>query len=61
MVLEQAKALTNKGQEPPATKKPESYLLRAGGTVAHGAKPLSEVMMARFGNPTGRVQPASAH
>jgi phthalate 4,5-dioxygenase len=60
MILEQTKALMNKGQEPPATRKPESYMIRAGGTVAHGSKPLSEVMMARFGNPTGIVQPTPA-
>ena len=58
MLLEQAKALITKGQEPPATRKPESYMIRAGGTVAKASKPLEEVMIARFGNPVGRAQPA---
>jgi hypothetical protein len=61
MVLEQAKALTGKGQEPPAVRKPECYMIRAGGAVAPGSKPLSEVMMSRFGNTTGRAQPTPAH
>jgi phthalate 4,5-dioxygenase len=53
-VLDAAKNLA-KGEEPAAVKKPESYMLRAGGTVAHGSKPLAEVMVARFGDPLGRV------
>jgi hypothetical protein len=32
-----------------------SYLLRSGGTVAPGTKSLAEVMVARFGDPIGRV------
>jgi phenylpropionate dioxygenase-like ring-hydroxylating dioxygenase large terminal subunit len=58
MILDQAKALMAKGQEPPAASKPESYMIRAGGTVAKASKPLEEVMIARFGNPVGRAQPA---
>ncbi len=53
-VLDAAKALA-KGEEPTATKKPESFRVRAGGTVAHSASPLADVMVARFGDPFGRV------
>ena len=54
LILDAAKALA-KGQEPPAAKKPESFRVRAGGTVAHSSQPLAEVMKARFGHPVGRV------
>jgi phenylpropionate dioxygenase-like ring-hydroxylating dioxygenase large terminal subunit len=54
MMLDCAKTL-QKGQAPRALSYPEAYMLRAGGTVAHGSKSLSEVMMARFGDPVGRV------
>jgi hypothetical protein len=53
LILDTAKALA-KGQEPASAKKPEGYRVRAGGTVAPGSQPLSEVMMARFGDPIGR-------
>ena len=53
LILDAAKALA-KGQEPQSTKKPEGFRVRAGGTVAPGSQPLSDVMMARFGDPIGR-------
>jgi phthalate 4,5-dioxygenase oxygenase subunit len=53
-ILDAAKNLA-KGKEPKAVNKPESYRLRAGGTVAHSSKPLAEVMIARFGDPVGLV------
>jgi phthalate 4,5-dioxygenase len=58
-ILGAAKDLA-KGKEPKAVKTPESYMLRAGGTVAHASKPLADVMVARFGDPIGRVH-AQAH
>jgi phthalate 4,5-dioxygenase len=58
-ILDAAKNLA-KGKEPKAVNKPESYRLRAGGTVAHSSKPLAEVMIARFGDPVGLVH-ESAH
>jgi phthalate 4,5-dioxygenase oxygenase subunit len=58
-ILDAAKNLA-KGKEPKAVKKPESYRLRSGGTVAPSSKPLAEVMVARFGDPVGLVH-ESAH
>ena len=52
MMLDLAKNLAA-GQEPRAASKPASYRLRSGGTVAHGSKPLADVMIARFGDPLG--------
>src|SRR4029077_5398496 len=54
LILDQAKALA-KGQEPGAESKPDAVRVRAGGRVAHGSKPLADVMMARFGDPVGRA------
>ena len=54
LMLDLAKGLAA-GQEPGAARKPESYLLRSGGTVAPGTLPLADVMTARFGDPIGRV------
>jgi phthalate 4,5-dioxygenase len=53
-MLEAAKSLA-KGKEPKAATKPEGYRLRSGGTVAPASQPLAEVMVARFGDPVGRV------
>ena len=50
-----ARSLAN-GTPPPAASKPESYNLRAGGTVAPSSLSLSGVMTARFGDPVGLVK-----
>jgi phthalate 4,5-dioxygenase oxygenase subunit len=55
LMLESARNLAD-GQAPAAASRPDRYLVRAGGTVAHSSRPLDEVMTARFGDPVGIVR-----
>jgi phthalate 4,5-dioxygenase oxygenase subunit len=55
LIMESARALQG-GTEPPSAAKPESYMVRAGGAVAHRSKSLTEVMISRFGDPNGAVK-----
>ena len=53
-VLEGAKALLE-GREPEEPYRHESYKLRSGSWLASEGVPFEQVMMERFGHPTGRV------
>jgi phthalate 4,5-dioxygenase oxygenase subunit len=55
LMLESARNLAD-GRAPAAASRPDRYLVRAGGTVAHSSRPLDEVMTARFGDPVGIVR-----
>ena len=55
MILDAAKALQN-GTAPVQATQSEGYYVRAGGTVAHKSKTLTEIMMTRFGDPNGAVK-----
>lgn len=59
MMLDNARALAD-GKAPGAAARPESYNVRAGGTVAKAALPLDQVMVARFGDPVGIVHEGRA-
>ena len=54
LILDAARDLKD-GRPPAAAGQPESYRVRAGGTVAHRSRSLAEVMVARFGDPNGAV------
>jgi phenylpropionate dioxygenase-like ring-hydroxylating dioxygenase large terminal subunit len=43
------------GKAPRALAHPQAYATHSGGWVAHRSKPLSEVMVERFGDPLGHV------
>jgi phthalate 4,5-dioxygenase oxygenase subunit len=55
LMLESVRSLAD-GQAPRAASKPDRYLVRAGGTIAHSSQPLDQVMTARFGDPVGIVR-----
>lgn len=53
-----ARAL-QEGREPASAQRPGGYALRSGGWVTDASKPLTEVMVERFGHPLGRVDGAA--
>ncbi|MCU1504814.1 MAG: ring-hydroxylating oxygenase subunit alpha [Ilumatobacteraceae bacterium] len=59
MILDAACALRD-GVEPRAAAAPSAYRVRGGAAVAPAAEPAAEVLVARFGNETGRVVEPSA-
>ena len=54
LVLQAARDLAN-GKEPPQAAVPAAYRVRSGGLVADRAKTLAEVMVERFGEPSGHA------
>lgn len=54
-LLQAARDLLERGVEPVAAARPASYKMRSGGWVTHQDKPLSQVMLERFGHVQGMV------
>jgi hypothetical protein len=54
VIMETARAL-QQGTAPPHLAHQQRYTVRSGGCVTHKAKDLAEVMVERFGDPTGYV------
>lgn len=54
LVMDQAREL-QKGNEPPAAACPDRYAVRSGACITDKRKPLSDVMLERFGDPVGYV------
>ncbi|MFV0297188.1 MAG: Rieske 2Fe-2S domain-containing protein [Hyphomicrobiaceae bacterium] len=59
LVMESARDL-ERGVEPPAAKAHDAYRVRSGACITHRSKELPEVMVERFGNPTGIVETKEA-
>jgi phenylpropionate dioxygenase-like ring-hydroxylating dioxygenase large terminal subunit len=55
LILDSARDLED-GKPPASAAAPDSYRVRAGGTVAHRSKSLTDVMMTRFGDPNGAAK-----
>ena len=54
-ILAATRQLEQEGREPPGVRAPHAYTVRSGGWVCASKMPLAEVMVERFGEPTGRV------
>jgi phenylpropionate dioxygenase-like ring-hydroxylating dioxygenase large terminal subunit len=54
LILGAAKALVD-GTEPKAASLPDSYLVRCGGAVVDASRTLADLMIDRFGAPSGHV------
>lgn len=55
LLISQAKALAEKGKEPPAARDAEAFCTRPGAWVTSSDKELETVLTERFGHPRGRV------